>query len=93
MSEWTLEQEEHENAMNGEMVGLIRWITDVAGADSIPFLDDAVASIVAERDSLHTEVERLRGALGRVDEAAPHWWRMREIARVALTDHQESEHG
>ena len=45
------------NGTNGELIGIIRSITDRAGADGVPFLDDAVRRIVQERDEAKKALE------------------------------------
>ena len=50
-------------ALNAEMICLIREITDVNGADSVPFLDDAVrAALSAAREQGRAEAEEALGA-------------------------------
>lgn len=53
------EAQQFANGFNGEMIGIIRSITDEAGADAVPFLDDAVRRVVLERDQTLEEVRRL----------------------------------
>jgi len=45
------------NGTNGELIGIIRSITDRAGANGVPFLDDAVRRIAFERDDA---IKRIR---------------------------------
>ena len=47
------------NGFNGELIGIIREITDAAGADAVPFLDDAVRYIVAERNKARADASAL----------------------------------
>lgn len=52
-------RDEHEHCdINSDMVGLIRDITNAAGYAGVPFLDDAVKSIVRDRDKARADLKR-----------------------------------
>lgn len=55
-----------ENAYDAETLGTIRQITDAAGKQAVPFLDDAVKAIVAERDDAWEAIGDLVGRIHRL---------------------------
>ena len=56
-----------DDEVNADMVGIIRRLTDAAGYDATPFLDDAVRSLIADRDAARNEAANLRVKLSAHD--------------------------
>lgn len=83
---------ECDHGVEVEMISLIRGITDAAGADAVPFLSDAVASIVGERDRLRVVVQKLEHSAERgLQRAADAERALRDVAD-ALHGHAATLH-
>ena len=76
-----------DDEVNADMVGIIRRLTDAAGYDATPFLDDAVRSLIADRDAARNEAANLRVKLSAHDREV----RARALEEAADAMHAEAD--